>query len=95
MVRAVAYETGKRSNTTKLIGCARVNEEQTTDRQEAEVVAVGVRRDDLDVDHGVQPQATKAPSAAPFLVRRPLTSRAGASPAAGRSWLPRPCRRRG
>ena len=38
----------------KLIGYARVStKEQNTDRQVADLVAVGVRKDDLYVDHGV------------------------------------------
>lgn len=39
---------------TKLIGYARVSTKtQTTDRQEADLLAAGVRRDDLYVDRGV------------------------------------------
>jgi DNA invertase Pin-like site-specific DNA recombinase len=39
---------------TKLIGYARVStRQQSTDRQEADLLAAGVRRDDLYVDHGV------------------------------------------
>lgn len=39
---------------TKLIGYARVStKQQSTDRQEADLLATGVRRDDLYVDHGV------------------------------------------
>lgn len=39
---------------TKLIGYARVStRQQDTDRQEADLVAAGVRRDDLYIDHGV------------------------------------------
>lgn len=39
---------------TKLIGYARVSTKaQDTDRQETELLAAGVRRDDLYVDHGV------------------------------------------
>ena len=38
----------------KLIGYARVStRQQSTDRQEADLLAAGVRRDDLYVDHGV------------------------------------------
>lgn len=38
----------------KLIGYARVStRQQSTDRQEADLIATGVRRDDLYVDHGV------------------------------------------
>jgi DNA invertase Pin-like site-specific DNA recombinase len=38
----------------KLIGYARVStKQQATDRQEVELLAAGVRRDDLYVDHGV------------------------------------------
>ena len=38
----------------KLIGYARVStKQQATDRQEADLLAAGVRRDDLYVDHGV------------------------------------------
>jgi DNA invertase Pin-like site-specific DNA recombinase len=39
---------------SKLIGYARVStKQQATDRQEADLLAAGVRRDDLYVDHGV------------------------------------------
>jgi len=39
---------------TKLIGYARVStRQQSTDRQEADLLSAGVRRDDLYVDHGV------------------------------------------
>jgi DNA invertase Pin-like site-specific DNA recombinase len=38
----------------KLIGYARVStKQQATDRQEADLLAAGVRRDDLYVDHGL------------------------------------------
>ena len=38
----------------KLIGYARVStKNQTTDRQQADLLAAGVRRDDLYIDHGV------------------------------------------
>jgi len=39
---------------TKLIGYARVStRQQSTDRQEVDLVSAGVRRDDLYVDHGI------------------------------------------
>ncbi|GAB2721862.1 recombinase family protein [Arthrobacter bambusae] len=39
---------------TKLIGYARVStRQQSTDRQQADLLAAGVRRDDLYLDHGV------------------------------------------
>lgn len=39
---------------TKLIGYARVStRQQSTDRQQADLLSAGVRRDDLYVDHGV------------------------------------------
>ena len=39
---------------TKLIGCARVStKQQSTDRQETDLLAAGIRRDDLYADHGV------------------------------------------
>ena len=39
---------------TKLIGYARVStRQQSTDRQQADILASGVRRDDLYVDHGI------------------------------------------
>ena len=39
---------------TKLIGYARVStRQQSTDRQQVDILAAGVRRDDLYVDHGV------------------------------------------
>jgi DNA invertase Pin-like site-specific DNA recombinase len=54
----------------KLIGYARVSTRpQSTDRQEADIVAAGVRRDDLYIDEGVsgarasRPQFDKAKSA--------------------------------
>lgn len=38
----------------KLIGYARVSgRDQSTDRQQADLVSAGVRRDDLYIDHGV------------------------------------------
>ena len=38
----------------KLIGYARVStRQQSTDRQQADLLASGVRRDDLYIDHGV------------------------------------------
>lgn len=38
----------------KLIGYARVStRDQSTDRQQTDLVAAGVRRDDLYIDHGV------------------------------------------
>ena len=39
---------------TKLIGYARVStRQQSTDRQETDLLAAGIRRDDLYIDHGV------------------------------------------
>ncbi len=39
---------------TKLIGYARVStRQQSTDRQVADLLGAGVRRDDLYIDHGV------------------------------------------
>ena len=39
---------------TKLIGYARVStRQQSTDRQQADLLTAGVRRDDLYIDHGV------------------------------------------
>lgn len=39
---------------TKLIGYARVlTRQQSTDRQQAHLLAAGVRHDDLHVDHGL------------------------------------------
>jgi DNA invertase Pin-like site-specific DNA recombinase len=47
---------------TKLIGCARVStRQQSTDRQQADLLAAGVRRDDLYVDHGVSGPPTSRP----------------------------------
>ncbi|WP_144782973.1 recombinase family protein [Microbacterium sp. BH-3-3-3] len=47
---------------TKLIGYARVSTKtQTTDRQEADLLAVGVRRDDLYVDRGVSGARSSRP----------------------------------
>lgn len=46
----------------KLIGYARVSTRgQGTDRQEADLLAAGVRRDDLYVDHGVSGARTSRP----------------------------------
>ena len=43
-----------RSTVPKLIGYARVStRQQSTDRQQADILASGVRRDDLYVDHGI------------------------------------------
>ncbi|MER7446038.1 recombinase family protein [Microbacterium sp. NPDC097977] len=54
MLRDVSYETGSGQGTTKLIGYARVStKQQSTDRQEVDLLAVGIRRDDLYVDRGV------------------------------------------
>lgn len=52
MVVEVGYETG--GVVGKLIGYARVSTKaQGTDRQVADLIAAGVRRDDVYVDHGV------------------------------------------
>ena len=52
-VLTVSYET-PRSRVAKLIGYARVStRQQSTDRQQADIQAAGVRRDDLYVDQGV------------------------------------------
>src|SRR5680860_649004 len=52
-VLTVSYET-PRSRVTKLIGYARVaTRQQSTDLQQADLLAAGVRRDDLYIDHGV------------------------------------------
>jgi DNA invertase Pin-like site-specific DNA recombinase len=46
----------------KLIGYARVStKQQATDRQEADLMAAGVRRDDLYVDHGVSGARSSRP----------------------------------
>ena len=43
-----------RSTVPKLIGYARVStRQQSTDRQQADILASGVRRDDLYIDHGI------------------------------------------
>jgi DNA invertase Pin-like site-specific DNA recombinase len=53
MVSIVGYET-LGAVMAKLIGYARVStRQQSTDRQQADLLAAGVRRDDLYVDHGV------------------------------------------
>ena len=58
----VSYET-PRSRVTKLIGYARVStRQQSTDRQEIDLLASGVRRDDLYVDHGVSGARASRPS---------------------------------
>lgn len=47
----------------KLIGYARVStRDQSTDRQEADLLAAGVRRDDLYVDHGVSGARASRPA---------------------------------
>lgn len=47
----------------KLIGYARVStRQQDTDRQECDLLAAGVRRDDLYVDHGVSGARTSRPA---------------------------------
>lgn len=48
---------------TKLIGYARVStRQQSTDRQQADFLAAGVRHDDLYVDHGVSGARASRPS---------------------------------
>lgn len=50
----VTYETHSEQPVAKLIGYARVStRQQSTDRQVADLLAAGVRRDDLYMDHGV------------------------------------------
>jgi len=47
----------------KLIGYARVStRQQDTDRQEVDLLAAGVRRDDLYIDHGVSGARAKRPA---------------------------------
>src|SRR6478752_2841896 len=47
----------------KLIGYARVStRQQSTDRQEIDLLAAGVRRDDLYVDHGISGARASRPS---------------------------------
>jgi len=58
----VSYET-PRSTVTKLIGYARVStRQQSTDRQEIDLLNAGVRRDDLYVDHGVSGARASRPN---------------------------------
>jgi DNA invertase Pin-like site-specific DNA recombinase len=53
---------------TKLIGYARVStRQQSTDRQQADLMAAGVRRDDLYVDHGVSGARASRPQFDPAL----------------------------
>jgi DNA invertase Pin-like site-specific DNA recombinase len=48
---------------TKLIGYARVStRQQSTDRQQADLLAAGVRRDDLYVDHGMSGARASRPA---------------------------------
>ena len=55
---------------TKLIGYARVStRQQSTDRQEADLLAAGVRRDDLYVDHCVLERGCPAHSSTEHLTR--------------------------
>jgi DNA invertase Pin-like site-specific DNA recombinase len=57
----VARQAG--SETVKLIGYARVStRQQDTDRQQADLLAAGVRRDDLYTDHGVSGARAKRPA---------------------------------
>ncbi len=50
----VSYETLREPDIAKLIGYARVSTKgQSVDRQEADLLVAGVRRDDLYLDHGV------------------------------------------
>ena len=61
-VFTVRYET-PRSTVTKLIGYARVStRQQSTDRQEIDLLAAGVRRDDLYVDHGISGARASRPN---------------------------------
>lgn len=47
---------------TKLIGYARVStRQQSTDRQQSDLLTAGVRRDDLYVDHGVSDARASRP----------------------------------
>ena len=47
---------------TKLIGYARVStRQQSTDRQQVNILPAGVRRDDLHVDHGISGARTSRP----------------------------------
>ena len=47
----------------KLIGYARVsNRDQSTDRQQADLLAAGVRRDDLYIDHGISGARASRPA---------------------------------
>ncbi|GGC51063.1 hypothetical protein GCM10010974_36420 [Brevibacterium sediminis] len=47
----------------KLIGYARVStRDQSADRQEADLLAAGVRRDDLYIDHGVSGARASRPA---------------------------------
>jgi len=47
---------------TKLIGYARVStRQQSTDRQQTDILAAGVRRDDLYVDHGISAARASRP----------------------------------
>jgi DNA invertase Pin-like site-specific DNA recombinase len=58
----ISYETGG-SRVAKLIGYARVStRDQSTDRQEVDLLAAGVRRDDLYVDHGVSGARASRPA---------------------------------
>ena len=53
VVPIISYET-QGSDMPRLIGYARVStRQQSADRQEADLVSAGIRRDDLYVDHGV------------------------------------------
>jgi DNA invertase Pin-like site-specific DNA recombinase len=47
---------------TKLIGYARVStRQQSTDRQQIDILTAGVRRDDLYVDHGISGARASGP----------------------------------
>ena len=61
-VSKVGCETS-RCSLAKLIGYARVStRQQTTDRQEADLLAAGVRRDDIYVDRGVSGARASRPN---------------------------------
>lgn len=58
---------------TKLIGFGRPStRQQCTDRQQADLLAAGVRHDDLYVDHGVfGARASRTPSSIGLCIDRP------------------------
>ena len=55
---------------TKLIGYARVStRQQSTDRQQVDILAAGVRQDDLNIDHSICARERPGPSSTELSTR--------------------------